>query len=150
LAGEKTEAVEIDELISRIKAEYNKLIKLWETGRLYFHTTAFMRKFAKKGWLRQLKKENVCAVITMSRLGIPITFPTFKWFREAIINKEISDRRSRDIISYLATYSILTPIAPLNPDNSLKKRPARRFKLSSQFINYLYEKLADLEGRKEE
>jgi len=59
------------EMPKRLKDEYRRMLDLWESGRIFYHFKAFIKKYAKTGWVRyDLIKEPLCAVLALSRLGI--------------------------------------------------------------------------------
>jgi hypothetical protein len=117
-----------------ILKEFKRMIDLWECGRLYYHVRVFLYKFARGWWIGKMNlKEPICACLALSRLGLPITTHNVAW----ILKDKCENVNNK--LSHLASYKVLEPIEPFKHD-----RFARRYKLTSEFIEYIYKKLVNL------
>ena len=122
--------------IVKIREEYRKMLKRWEDGDFYYHFKAFIKNYAKTGWPRYGSiKEAVCAVLTLSRMGLPITTPLMA----ALLNSEKELRRAefdaREKLFYLASYGIIEPAEIAKTSGGWF---ARRFKVTKAFLEAMY------------
>ena len=136
-----TAAVSLVDVLDRVKAEYNRMIERWETSGLYFHLRYYMKKYARTSWVRYGKlKDAVCAVLALSRLGLPISTPTVNFLLER------SEQEVYQKLMYLASYNILEPV---KAGRSRRGRYTRTFKLTKRFVEAVYKPLAELEKKEE-
>lgn len=136
-----TVAVSLVDVLDRVKAEYNRMIERWETSGLYFHLRYYMKRYAHRSWVRYGKlKDAVCAVLALSRLGIPISTPTVNFLLER------GEQEVYQKLMYLASYNILEPV---KASRSRRGRYIRTFKLTKQFVEAVYKPLAELKKKEE-
>ena len=60
-----------------LRREYEAMLRRWENGEFYYRLRFYMKHYAHKSWIRYGRiKETVCAVLALSRMGLPITVPS--------------------------------------------------------------------------
>jgi len=120
-----------------IRDEYNKVLKMWESGRILYHLLQFTKEIGRRAWIMKINYKILCACITASRLGIPITAP----FISELVKSTLSSTETT--LKTLTGYKILE-VLPVYKDPY--STYMKRYKLSERFINYLYTSLKDLEN----
>jgi len=109
------------------------MLKRWDSGSLFFHFLSFVKKFAKKGWIRSKRhRKPICAVLALSRCGLPISSPFVAYLTGLPIEKSYAE------LVYLASYGVIEP-------KGLRWKE-RNFKVSETFIRYMYRPLRELEN----
>ncbi|MHA1216740.1 MAG: hypothetical protein ACTSPX_05410 [Candidatus Thorarchaeota archaeon] len=102
-----------------------------------------MKHYAHKSWIRyETIKDTVCAVLALSRIGLPITVPSVS----VVLNGVHSEQEIYQKLMYLASYNVLEPISLLKSGNG---RYLRGFKLTPQFIESVYTPLMEQERKLE-
>jgi len=124
-----------------IRDEYNKVLKMWESGRILFHLLEFTKEIGRRAWIKKISYETLCACITASRLGIPITAP----FIKELTKKGLASTETT--LKTLTGYKVLE-VLPVYKDPY--SAYMKRYKLSEKFIKYLYTSLKDLEDESQE
>ena len=113
--------------------EYRKMLDRWSSGQLFYHFQSFIKRYAKRGWVRsKWIHQLVCSVLALARLGFPINTASVAYLIDA------NPQKAYFGLIYLSSYGVLDPV-----DLNIGSR-ARHYKLSSQFIEYVYKKLVDL------
>ena len=132
-----------DELISILRREYKAMLRRWENGEFYYRLRFYMKHYAHKSWIRyETIKNTVCAVLALSRIGLPITVPSVS----VVLNGTRSEQEIYQKLMYLASYNVLEPISLLKSGNG---RYLRGFKLTPQFIESVYTPLMEQERKLE-
>ena len=132
-----------DELVSILKREYKAMLRRWENGEFYYRLRFYMKHYAHKSWIRyETIKNTVCAVLALSRIGLPITVPSVS----VVLNGTRSEQEIYQKLMYLASYNVLEPISLLKSGNG---RYLRGFKLTPQFIESVYTPLMEQERKLE-
>lgn len=132
-------ALSYEELMERLRAEYERMIDRWETGGLFWHFKVYLKKFSKKHWVRHASthyKKPVCAILALSRLGLPITSTAI----QDITEMDPYDAYAR--LLYLSSYGILEPTKPTRFHGA---KSLRAYKINPGFLTYVYRALKDLE-----
>jgi len=130
-----------DDLVSMLRCEYRAMLRRWENGEFYYRLKFYMRHYAHKSWIRYDRiKETVCAVLALSRMGLPITVPSVN----TVLNGSSDEHEVYQKLMYLASYNILEPISLLKSDNG---RYLRGFKLTPQFVESVYTPIMEQERR---
>jgi len=130
-----------DELVSILRREYRSMLRRWENGEFYYRLKFYMKHYAHKSWIRYDRiKEMVCAVLALSRVGLPITVPSVI----AVLNGTCNEHEVYQKLMYLASYNILEPTSLLKSGNG---RYLRGFKLTPQFVESVYTPIIEREGR---
>jgi len=135
------------DLMARIREEYKRMLERWESGNLYYHFKTFIKNYAKTGWLRYGSvKEAVCAILALSRLGLPITTPLVAAL--LMSGKELAkaEVEAREKLFYLASYGI---IEPAEVSRTSRGWFVRRFKVSKTFLEVMYLPLTKTLGSEE-
>ena len=128
-----------DDLVSLLRREYEAMLQRWENGEFYYRLRFFMKHYAHKSWIRHAKiKETVCAILALSRIGLPITVPSVS----VVLDGVCSEQEVYQRLMYLASYNILEPISLLK---SSRGRYLRGFKLTPQFIKSVYTPIVEQE-----
>jgi len=131
------------ELVSILRREYEDMLRRWESGEFYYRLRFFMKHYAHKSWIQHAKiKETICAILALSRIGLPITVPSVS----AVLDGVCSEQEVYQRLMYLASYNILEPISLLK---SSRGRYLRAFKLTSQFIKSVYTPIVEQEKEME-
>lgn len=126
-----------------MRREYAEMKSRWEAGELYYRLRFYMKHYAHKSWIRYERMRGmVCAVLALSRMGIPITVPLVN----VILEGELREQEVYQKLMYLASYNILEPISLLKSGSG---RYLRGFKLTTQFVESVYTKIVEHEGRLE-
>jgi len=132
-----------DELVSILRREYKAMLRRWENGEFYYRLRFYMKHYAHKSWIRyETIKNTVCAVLALSRIGLPITVPSVS----VVLNGTRSEQEIYQKLMYLASYNVLEPISLLKSGNG---RYLRGFKLTPQFIESVYTPLMEQERKLE-
>ena len=130
-----------DDLVSMLRREYRAMLRRWENGEFYYRLKFYMKHYAHKSWIRYDRiKEMVCAVLALSRMGLPITVPSVN----TVLNGSSDEHEVYQKLMYLASYNILEPISLLKSDNG---RYLRGFKLTPQFVESVYTPIMEQERR---
>jgi len=120
----------LEELKAKVLDEYKKVKREWEDGKYYFRAREYFKRFSMDSWIRMVKYERVCMVISLSRLGLPITSSILSWFFG------LSHQVSTETLRSLSALGVLEPMGL----HSFKK-VARRYKLNPRFIRAIYSHL---------
>jgi len=132
-----------DELVSILRREYKAMLRRWENGEFYYRLRFYMKHYAHKSWIRyETIKNTVCAVLALSRIGLPITVPSVS----VVLNGARSEQEIYQKLMYLASYNVLEPISLLKSGNG---RYLRGFKLTPQVIESDYTPLMEQERKLE-
>ena len=132
-----------DEIVAALRREYGEMRRRWENGEFYYRLRFYTKHYAHKSWIRYAKMKNVvCAVLALSRMGIPITVPSVS----AVLNGACSEQEAYQKLMYLASYNILEPISLLRSGCG---RYLRGFKLSPRFVEAVYTPIIEMEGKLE-
>lgn len=132
-----------EELVSILKREYEIMLQRWEGGTLYYRLKFYMKHYAYKSWIRYEEiKEMICAVLALSRIGLPITVP----FVRAVLDGAHDEQEIYHKLMYLASYNILEPVKLLKSNSG---RYLRGFKLTPHFIKSVYTPITEQEKRLE-
>ena len=132
-----------DEIVSILRREYKAMLRRWENGEFYYRLRFYMKHYAHKSWIRyETIKNAVCAVLALSRIGLPITVPSVS----VALNGAHSEQEIYQKLMYLASYNVLEPISLLKSGNG---RYLRGFKLTPQFIESVYTPLMEQERKLE-
>jgi len=133
-----------DELLAFIKREYAEMQKRWSDGVIFYRLKFFLKHYAYSSWIRFEKIQDIlCAVLALSRAGIPITMPSVAY----VVKNRRSEQEIYQKLMYLASYNIIEPISHLRSETG---RYVRGFKLTPQFIESVYTKIVDQEKRMEQ
>ena len=126
-----------------LRREYEAMLRRWENGEFYYRLRFYMKHYAHKSWIRyETIKNTVCAVLALSRIGLPITVPSVS----VVLNGTRSEQEIYQKLMYLASYNVLEPISLLKSGNG---RYLRGFKLTPQFIESVYTPLMEQERKLE-
>lgn len=129
------------EAVNRLRQEYQHMLELWESGTIFYHFKAFIKKYAKAGWIRyNLVKEPLCAVLALSRLGFPISTASVS-FLLGVGDRSKTGRTAYQRLTYLASYNVLEPTGVLKSESGAA---IRVFKLTPVFIKTAYRPLKEL------
>ena len=121
--------MELDQVKEQVMEEYRKVLRQWELGKFYYRFKEYLRQFSRDKWINSINYKNVCLIIAMSRVGVPISTSTLSWLSDKSVHA------SREFIRTLTVNKILEPIGLLEIDG---RTIPRLYKLSSDFIKALY------------
>ena len=131
------------ELVSLLRREYEAMLRRWENGEFYYRLRFYMKNYAHKSWIRyERMKDTVCAILALSRMGVPITVPSVS----VVLKGTCSEQEVYQKLMYLASYNILEPISLLRSGSG---RYLRGFKLTPQFVESVYTKIVEQERKLE-
>jgi len=127
----------MEEIKEKVLDEYKRVLMNWETGRYYYRFREFIKQYSRVHWGNLINHRLLCLVISMSRIGIPITSSTLAW---------ISDRNIRNAERFLKTLTSNKILEPTGMLEINRRTTPRLYKLSSEFISALYTRISDKEN----
>jgi len=123
-------AISMKDFTVKLVTEYSKMKKRWEDGGLYYHVRTYIDKYTPAIRLIHWGKMKlyISAILASSRLGLPILTSSIAYLTG------LKPRQVAEHLCYLASLKILSPM------DKPEKGIFRRYKLTKEFIRYLYSK----------
>jgi len=129
--------------IEILKDEHNKMNARWEDGPLYYRVKEYFKKFGRPltNIRSCINKPYITALLTLARLGLPITSTLIAF---------MTGQRIERSLGILEHYCSLGMLEPQDPLKNVHGPFLRKFKLQSDFIEFVYRPLRETQQEVEQ
>ena len=124
--GSGMETVKVEDIQKKLREEYCKVMRNWETGKLYYRTINYVKTYTR-GIFNSKAKNYIVAVIALARLGMPITTNSIRWLTNS------SDQCAYSRAEHLSSLNILEPV-----EYGKARGSPRMFKIVPEYLTSIY------------